>query len=496
MKNTKILRSKAVARSIAYALACTAVLGLGNACSSSKSSDQVESATSTTVEGGGTKRVAVKESALALFEQATAESSKNPANAKALLEKAIGEDKGFAEAWFNLGILHERDAKTDDAIKAYENAIKIRPDWPNGYVNLGEIYVKQGKVAEAEKLFLKVVDEKSGLDPYNAQANLNMGMIYRKRGVDIIERDSGGVEPEFTMSGTEDKGVIKNKEANAQFSEAVRYVRRALAGDSNNIYCYENLSAIYYMMNSLEVARLVNDQAVQKQIERNAELDEQLKAGTITQYDYDSKRISDKSMGAVYNTSGLIYLASGSVAMANAEFKKAVAADPTLVDAWLNVAGIAVNVQDYPTAYEAYNKVLALQPDNVEAYLSKGVAARGLNKLDEAETIYRDIIKKHPNYPAAAFNLAILYQEYYLKLEEAKKMLEQFAANSEAQKQIPGRVKEAQTRVKQIEDIWAAQKKAEEDMKKMNKMMEEMEKLQKAQEAEAAQQAPEPAPAP
>lgn len=482
-EKSKISRASSF-KPIVLAVACVSLLCL-SACAGSKSgagAESASSATTTVVEGGGTKRIAVKDSAITLFEEATAASTSDPEKAKSLLQKAISEDKGFAEAWFNLGVLHERSGQKDEAVKAYEKASALRPEWPDPYVNLGVIYVKQGKEAEGEKLFLKVVDDKNGLDPYNAQANLNMGMLYRKRGVEIIDRDSGGVEPEFSMKAT-DKGVIKNKEANSMFIEAVRYVRRALAGDSNNIYCYENLSAIYYMMNSLEVARLVNDQAIQKQIERNAELDEQLKAGTISQFDHDAKYISDKSMGAVYNTSGLIYLANGQVALANAEFKKAVAVDPGLVDAWLNVAGIAVNVQDYTTAYDAYNKVLALEPDNTEAYLSKGVAARGLNKLDEAETIYRDIKKKNPKYVAAAFNLAILYQEYYLKLEEAKKMLEDFIADPEAQKQIPGRVKEAQTRVKQIEDIWAAKKKAEEDMAKMQKMIEEMEKLQKEQEA-------------
>ena len=58
-------------------------------------------------------------------------------------------------------------------------------------------------------------------------------------------------------------------EAQQMFSKAVVYIRRALAGDSNNIYCYENLSAVYYIMNSLEVARLVCEQAFIKYNEYN-----------------------------------------------------------------------------------------------------------------------------------------------------------------------------------------------------------------------------------
>ena len=71
------------------------------------------------------------------------------------------------------------------------------------------------------------------------------------------------------MEGAENKGEIKNKEAYDMFAKSVVYVRRALAGDSNNIYCYENLSAVYYLMNSLEVARLVCEQATIKYSDRH-----------------------------------------------------------------------------------------------------------------------------------------------------------------------------------------------------------------------------------
>ena len=170
--------------------------------------------------------------------------------------------------------------------------------------------------------------------------------------------------------------------------------------------------------------------------------------------------------------------------MGNAEFKKAVEADPTNIQAMLNVAGIAVNVQDYPLAYDLYNKILALEPNNTEAYLSKGVAARGLNNLDEAEKIYRDIIKNHPDYPQAQFNLIVLYQEYYLKIDEARQMWVDFTNDANANKLIPGRVAEAKERIKQIDDLKEAQRKAEAQQAEMMRKMEELERLEKEMEAQ------------
>ena len=431
------------------------------------------------------ERTVVKESAIATFEQGIKQSKSDPNAAISSFKKAADEQDNFAEAYYNIGLLQQEQGKLSDAKSAYEKAISMRPNMPEPYVNLAKMLLEEGKLDEAEQMLLKVLDDKSGVDPFNAEANLNMGMIYRQRGEAILEKERGGTEPKFSMEGAENKGEIKNKEAYDMFAKSVVYVRKALASDSNNIYCYENLSAIYYLMNSLEVARLVCEQATIKYSEYNEELQKQLEAGRITQDEFDRKVYTPKDLSAIYNTSGLIYLAEGDVSMGNAEFKKAVEADPNNVAALLNVAGIAVNVQDYPLAYDIYNKVLALQPDNIEVYLSKGVAARGLDKLDEAEKIYKEIMDKHPEYPQAWFNYIVLVQEYYNKTDEARAMWVKFSEAKEPNEVIPGRVEEAKARVKQIDDEKEAMRKAEEQAAEAQRKMEEIERLQKQLEEQA-----------
>ena len=476
----------------ALRLGCIAALALGlSACGSSGStgSGSAKSATggaSATVDASG-KRVAVKDSALSIFESGLKQAKSNPQGAIETFKSATNEESNFAEAWYNIGVLEQQLGNTSEANKAYEKAISMRPDMAESYNNQAKMLIDEGKVDEAERMLLKIVED-NGIAPYNVQANLNLGMIYRQKGEAILEKERGGTEPKFSMEGAENKGEIKNKEAYDMFAKSVVYIRKALAGDSNNIYCYENLAAIYYLMNSLEVARLVSDQAVIKYSEYNEELQKQLSAGRITQEEMDKKMYSPKDLSAIYNTSGLIYLAEGEVSMGNAEFKKAVEADPTNVKAMLNVAGIAVNVQDYQLAYDLYNKVLALEPDNVEAYLSKGVAARGLNNTDEAEKIYRDIMSKHPDYPQAQFNLIVLYQEYYLKIDEAREMWVKFTNDSKANEVIPGRVAEAKDRIKQIDELKEAQKAADAQAAAIQKKMEEMERLQKEMEEQEAAQ--------
>ena len=463
----------------------SSLVGCGSA-TSTKTTQTAASASAVQVNADGSiTRTAVSENAITTFSEGVKNAKSNPALAIDLFKKAAKEDANFAEAWYNVGLLEQQRGNNKEALEAYETTLKMRPDMASAYTNIARIQISEGNFDEAINTLNKVIDDKTGIDPFNVEANLNMGMIYRHRGEAVLERDSGGVEKQFSMSGSDTKGEIKNEEANNLFAQAVVYIRRALVGDSNNIYCYENLSAIYYLMNSLEVARLVTTQAKLKYEEYNAALKEKLDAGRITPEEYDLKAYQPKDLAAIYNTSGLIYLAEGEVSLGNAEFKMAVELDPECIPALLNVAGIAINVQDFQLALDKYEKVLSIEPNNIEAYLSKAVALRGLERLDEAEKIYRDIISNHPEYPQAQFNLNVLYQEYYQKTDEARAMWVKFVENPEAQKRIPGRVEEAKNRINQIDETKAAAEKAAAEAARQQAEFEELER--QAREREAAE---------
>ena len=495
----KAIIAREYGRMFRLGLAVAMLAGAMIGCGTSGGGGGVKSATHGGVVDASGKRAVVKEEAVATFESAAKIAYSDPNAAIEGFRKAANEEDNFAEAEYNIGVLEQKRGNTAEALKAYDKAIEMRPNMEAAYVSKAKILIDQGKTEEAENLLNTVVGE-GGLNAFNVEGNLNLSMIYRQRGEALLEKARGGSEPKFNMGGVDEEEGAKDKdkkkksaadeqkdalkaEAQQMFAKAVVYIRRALAGDSNNIYCYENLAAIYYLQNSLEVARLVIDQAKAKFDEYNGNLKTQLDEGRITQEEYDIKAYTLKDLSAIYNTSGLIYLAEGEVSMGNSEFKTAVDKDPTNVQAMLNVAGIAVNVQDYQLAYDLYTKVLELQPNNVEAYLSKGVAARGLQRLDEAEAIYRDIIARYPDYPQAQFNLIVLIQEYYLKVDEARAMWVEFVANEKANAIIPGRVEEAKDRIKQIDDMKEQMRKAEEEAARIQKQMEEMERLEREMEA-------------
>lgn len=66
----------------------------------------------------------------------------------------------------------------NDSIKIYKIIIELNPSNVHARIELGKIYVKQRKEAEAERLFTKVIE----LDAKNVHARLELGRLYVKQG--------------------------------------------------------------------------------------------------------------------------------------------------------------------------------------------------------------------------------------------------------------------------------------------------------------------------
>ena len=176
--------------------------------------------------------------------------------------------------------------------------------------------------------------------------------------------------------------------------------------------------------------------------------------------------------------------------------------NPGFNEARLNLAALSLNNRDYKTAEENFRAVLQPQPKNYEAAIGLGVALRGGKKIDEAEAQYNEAQKLDPSNPSSYFNLGLLYQEYKdgqkPTLQKAQGYYRQFL--SHANQSTPASLqKEAEKRIKDIDEIYVAleeaakmqaeaeamQKKAEEQQKQMEEQM----KKQEADEAAAAAKA-------
>jgi len=104
--------------------------------------------------------------------------SKNKEALKAY-DKAIEIKPDFAEAWYNKGVALAKLGRYNEALKAYDKAIKIKPDYSKAWYNKGNTLVNLDRYDEALKSFDKAIEIK----PDDAKAWFGKGAI-----LDILGR--------------------------------------------------------------------------------------------------------------------------------------------------------------------------------------------------------------------------------------------------------------------------------------------------------------------
>ncbi len=103
-------------------------------------------------------------------------------NLKSFPSKALAraETRGpEAEEWFQRGLhLEETGAPVQEAIEAYQRAVELNQTAAGALVNLGTIYYRMRKFAEAEKFYARAVEA----DPRYPLAHFNLGNLYDEQG--------------------------------------------------------------------------------------------------------------------------------------------------------------------------------------------------------------------------------------------------------------------------------------------------------------------------
>jgi tetratricopeptide (TPR) repeat protein len=84
-----------------------------------------------------------------------------------------------SEAWFQRGLeLEETGAPVSQAIEAYRKVLELNPEAAGALVNLGTIYYRQRKFADAEKYYRAAIEA----DPAYPLAQFNLGNLYDEQG--------------------------------------------------------------------------------------------------------------------------------------------------------------------------------------------------------------------------------------------------------------------------------------------------------------------------
>ena len=111
-------------------------------------------------------------------------------DSSALLQHALDVTEGNFMARLNLGLALSKQGKVDEAIEHYNEAVAIRPDWPEAYYNLGTMLAKRGDTDEA----IEAYKEALRLNPEftAAKVNLAVELIRVGRTEEALQLGQGG----------------------------------------------------------------------------------------------------------------------------------------------------------------------------------------------------------------------------------------------------------------------------------------------------------------
>jgi tetratricopeptide (TPR) repeat protein/peroxiredoxin len=180
------------------------------------------------------------------------------AEARESLERAIKLPASYpdtqANAWNNLGLMDTQEGRTDEAVRCFQEAVRLNPDHLIGLNNLGNAYRLLKRWDEARKAFEHALE----VSPTDAEANYGMGMVFAQadnaaRAYEYLQRalKSRPAYPEALNN----LGILylrtqRRDEAVASFEECIRV---APAFDQS----YLNLARVYSIEGATEKARSV-----------------------------------------------------------------------------------------------------------------------------------------------------------------------------------------------------------------------------------------------
>jgi tetratricopeptide (TPR) repeat protein len=234
-------------------------------------------------------------------------------------------------AWYGLGITFGKLNFTDDAIEAYQQAIKIKPDFAGTWYNLGTVYGKSGRIDDAITTLRQAIK----LKPDYAWAWNNLGVVYQKAGRtdDAIAayRQVIKLSPDDAIAWY---GLGVGYGKSERNDEAITAYRQAIKLKPDYPVAWHDLGIVYGMSRRTDDAIAAYREAIKLK----------------TNY------------AAAWYGLGINYANSGRTDDAISAYRQAVTIKPDYVDAWNNLGVCLRDSGRTNEAHDAFQRADSLKP--------------------------------------------------------------------------------------------------------------------------------------
>lgn len=234
-------------------------------------------------------------------------------------------------AHFVVGLAYAFLNFTADAINAYQQAIKLKPDYADAWNNLGSVYRNSGNTAEA----INAIKQAVKLKPEDADPWYNLGVVYNDSGriADAIAAYQQAIRLKTDYADAWfNLGRVYDK--NRQITDAITAYQQALTFKPDDVKTLINLGNVYD-----DAGRIADAISAYKQVIK-----------------------LDPDEATAWNNLGFIYRKSGRTADAIAALQQAIKIKPDSAMAWLNLANAYNESGRTAEALAAFRKARELDP--------------------------------------------------------------------------------------------------------------------------------------
>jgi tetratricopeptide (TPR) repeat protein len=237
--------------------------------------------------------------------------------------------------------LHNR-GDLDAAIKSYKEALKIKPDYAEAYINIGNVLKDKGDLDAAIESYKRAIVIKSDY----AEAHYNMGVALKEKGETDAAIESYEqaimIKPDYAEAYYNMSNALKSK---GDLDAAIESYKRAIVIKSDYAEAYYNMGLSLQDKGDLDAAI------------------ESYKLAIQIKPDYAEAHIN----------MGLALQHKGNLDESIESYKQAIKIKPDYADAHSNMGLVLQDKGDLDAVLESYEKALKIKPDSADAYYNKSL---------------------------------------------------------------------------------------------------------------------------
>lgn len=321
------------------------------------------------------------------------------------------DPKSF-EWMYDLGWVEFKQGHYDEAAKAFEDALRLRPDYLPARLKLAESLLAEGQFEKAAEIYQEVVRQ----DANSAEAYYGLGRV--KAG----EGDSRAAAAQL-----EKACVLFPQYGTAQYALALAYRKLGEAGKADEHFTLykANVTTMPPAVDPLRAAVQHLDQGPLALVQRGKEKAE---AGDLPGAIREHRKalaIDPKDAQAHINLIQL-YARVGEVEKAEQEYKAALRLNPNRADCFYNYGVMMFQLRKFPEAEKAFRRTIEINPYHAEARNNLGVLLEAQGNLEGALAEFEKAAEDQPDYRLAHFQIGrilVNQKKYPQAIQEFQKTL-------------------------------------------------------------------------